>query len=967
MSILTENGSIQDHYRNFIAVSRYSRWLEKENRRETWTETVARYIDFMRNHMTESYPGSIEDDFWSVAQEAVLNHKVMPSMRALMTAGPALQRENLAGYNCSFLAVDDPRAFDEALYILMCGVGLGFSVEKEHISKLPAVDEHFENSGTTIIVADTKAGWARGFRELIAMLYAGRIPVIDVSNIRPAGARLKTFGGRASGPQPLIDLYDFTIGIFKKAAGRKLTTVECHDIMCKIAQVVVVGGVRRSALISMSDLYDYDMAKAKSGAWWENNQQRALANNSATYHKKPSVGEFLTEWSNLYESKSGERGIINMESLRYSPFAPRRDLPKVEGMNPCAEILLRSKQLCVAGDTPIITKTGIYNIADIENREMEIWNGLKWSQVTARKTRTNTELVRVKFGDGSYLDCTPDHRFSVKNRFDSDWREVEARNLMDEKYVVSVEPTTIVNNTGIAINSPYTLGFAVGDGHIYNEQVYIDLYGEKDWQCPVEGIRHKPYHAKGYNVPKIRTRTNLKPEAVKDIRDGGFRSLAEWNRESVQQFFAGLADADGSMANKGIRIYISGENNARDAQLVLTKNGIRSSVNLCQKAGTKTNKGVRSRDLWYLQIVDARELPTFRLDVAHGSPARLKGKYQSVVSIDKIENGDAFCFTEFERHMAVFSNVLTYQCNLSEVIVEAEDNLESLCEKVRIATILGTIQSTLTNFKYVRKIWKDNCEEERLLGVSLTGQMGNKILNGSEGMKRLEDHLYDMRQWAIVNNKKYAERMGINVSTAITTVKPSGTVSQLTASSSGMHPWHNDYYIRSVRADNKDPLTEFMKDVGIPSEPDVTAPDNITVFYFPQMAPEGALTRNDLTALEHLELWKVYKMHWTEHNPSVTISVKEHEWIEVANWVYNNWDIVGCISFLPYSDHTYRQAPYEDCDITTYRQFMADMPKDIDWSLLQTYEHEDTTTGTQTLNCSASNCEVVSIGDLASV
>lgn len=645
MSILTENGSIADPYRNFIAVSRYSRWLEKENRRETWQETVDRYVNFMRDHMDTNYPDVVAPGTWGRIHDAILNHKVMPSMRGLMTAGPALARENLAQFNCSFIAIDDPRAFDEALYILMNGVGLGFSVETQHVAQLPTINEHFEHTNSTIVIADSKAGWARAFRELIALLYQGQIPKLDPSNVRPAGARLKTFGGRASGPQPLIDLFDFTTGIFKAAAGRKLTPLECHDIMCKVGEVVVVGGVRRSALISLSDLSDYEMSKAKSGAWWEFEPQRALANNSAVYYKKPSIGEFLQEWGSLYESKSGERGIVNMEGFKRSPYAPRRDMSKVQGLNPCAEIVLRSKQLC----------------------------------------------------------------------------------------------------------------------------------------------------------------------------------------------------------------------------------------------------------------------------------------------------------------------------NLTEIIVDADDTLDSLEDKVNIATILGTIQSSLTNFKYLRKVWSDNCNEERLLGVSLTGQFGHTVLNGSEGYAKLANWLDTMREKSITTNARYAKSMGINPSTAITTVKPSGTVSQLTESSSGMHPWHNQHYIRSVRADNKDPLTEFMKDVGIPAEPDVMKPDTTTVFRFPQKAPEGAVTREQVRALDHLEIWKVYKQHWTEHNPSVTISVREDEWIEVANWVYENWHDVGGISFLPYSEHTYKQAPYEDCSEAEYWLAKADMPETIDWSLLSVYETEDTTTGTQTLSCTAGNCEVVDI------
>lgn len=642
MSILTEQGDLVDPYRSFIAKSRYSRWIEEEGRRETWTETVDRYISFMRDTPAGQKIGAKR---WNEIRTAILNHDVMPSMRGLMTAGKALERENLAQFNCSFIAIDDVRAFDEALYILMNGVGLGFSVESQYVSQLPAVNEHFENTGSTIVVEDSKAGWARAFRELIAMLYAGQVPVVDVSKVRPAGARLKTFGGRASGPQPLVDLFDFAIGIFKQAAGRKLTPIEAHDLMCKVGDVVVVGGVRRSALISQSDLHDYEMSKAKSGAWWETTGYRRLANNSAVYYKKPSIGEFLTEWGSLYESKSGERGIINMEGLRKYTNAPRRDLSMVQGLNPCAEILLRSKQLC----------------------------------------------------------------------------------------------------------------------------------------------------------------------------------------------------------------------------------------------------------------------------------------------------------------------------NLTEVVVKDTDTIEDLERKVQIATILGTVQSSLTNFKYLRKIWRDNCEEERLLGVSLTGQFGHRVLSGQDGLEELSRTLDLLRDAAIETNARYAKRFGINVSTAITTAKPSGTVSQLTASSSGMHPWHNDFYFRTVRADNKDPMTRFMKDIGIPHEPDVMAPDTTTVFTFPIAAPSDAVTRKGLTAVEHLEIWKVYKKHWTEHNPSVTINVKEEEWIEVANWVYENWEYVGGISFLPYDSGTYRQAPYQDITESDYRQWDAEMPKAIDWSWLSDYEKEDTTTGSQSLACSAGNCEVVDV------
>jgi len=644
--IVDEGGQIIDPYRSFIAVSRYARWDEEKGRRETWAETVDRYVEFMQGHLAKNFDFNIEGTLAEEIRDAILNHKVMPSMRALMTAGPALERENLAGYNCSFIAVDSPRAFDEALYVLMNGTGLGFSVTQENVNKLPVVDDTFHDTDTTIIVADSKLGWSKALKELVAMLYSGQIPNIDTSKVRPKGARLKTFGGRASGPEPLREVFEFFIRTFKNAAGRKLTTMECHDLICKIAEIVVVGGVRRAALISLSDLGDTKLAKAKSGEWWTAQGQRALANNSAIYESKPDVETFLQEWSNLIESKSGERGIFNLDSIRkHIDSAGRRDSSKVQGVNPCGEIALRP-------------------------------NGL---------------------------------------------------------------------------------------------------------------------------------------------------------------------------------------------------------------------------------------------------------------------------------------------CNLTEVVVEESDTVDTIKEKVKIATILGTFQSTLTNFKYLRKSWRENAEEERLLGVSLTGQFGNKFFNGSEGLDKLADALDELREFAINTNAIYARELGINPSAAITTVKPSGTVSQLVKSSSGMHPWHSEYYIRTVRNSNNDPLTQFLKDSGIPNEPCVMRPGDTTVFSYPTKAPEGAIVQENLSALEHLEIWRVYRNHWTEHNPSVTISVGEDEWIEVAAWVYKNWDDVAGISFLPRTDHVYKQAPYQAVSKEEYEELLSKMPKTIHWSLLSHYEVEDNTEGSQTLACSAGACEVVDI------
>lgn len=630
-------------YQNFIHLSRYSRWIDTEERRETWSETINRYLSFMSNHLKDNYSYTIPDEMYSEIETSMFNLEVLGSMRALMTAGPALKRENIAGYNCSYLPVDSPRSFDECLYILMNGTGVGFSVERQYINNLPTIpDIEFESSDDLISVVDSKEGWARALRNLISFLYTNRIPKIDTSKVRPAGARLKTFGGRASGPEPLVDLFHFTINTFKKAKGRKLTSIECHDIMCKIGQVVVVGGVRRSALISLSNLTDERMRMAKSGEWWVDNPQRALANNSVCYTEKPDIGIFMKEWLSLYESKSGERGIFNRISAKEKASSNGRRNSDIDfGTNPCCEIILR------------------------------------------------------------------------------------------------------------------------------------------------------PY-----------------------------------------QF-----------------------------------------------------------------------------------------------------------------------------CNLSEVVCRYNDTIEHLLEKVRIATILGTFQATLTNFSYLRKRWKDTTEEERLLGVSLTG-----IMDCPAVYNATEEQLKCLKEIAVVTNKTLSTQIGINQSTAVTCVKPSGTVSQLVDAASGIHARHNDYFIRTVRGDNKDPLTEFMRDKNVPNEPDVTSPDNVTVFSFPMKSPNNAVCRNDMSALEQLELWLKIANNYCEHKPSVTISVKEHEWLEVGSWCWNNFGSLSGISFLPFSEHTYKQAPYQDIDKNMYVDLSTKMPLSIDWNELQQYEKGDTTTSTQELACIGGVCEIVDIG-----
>ena len=640
MASLMGGNYLPTEYQAFIHMSRYSRWLENENRRENWGETVERLVSFFRKNVE-----GVDEKSWEDIEEAILSLEVMPSMRALMTAGKALERENIAGYNCSYVPIDSPRAFDEVLYILMNGTGVGFSVERQYVDKLPTVpDVEFEKTEDVIAVVDSKEGWAKAFRDLVSYLYTGRVPKINVSKVRAVGTRLKTFGGRASGPQPLVDLFDFTVEKFKSAKGRKLSSMECHDIVCKTGEVVVVGGVRRSALISLSNLSDQRVRAAKSGAWWETNPERALANNSVAYTEKPDAGIFMKEWLSLYESKSGERGIFSRASAQEKAAENgRRDASWDFGTNPCSEIILRPNQFC----------------------------------------------------------------------------------------------------------------------------------------------------------------------------------------------------------------------------------------------------------------------------------------------------------------------------NLTEIVVRSTDSMASLTRKVQIATLLGTIQSTFTNFGYLRKRWQDNTEEERLLGVSLTGIMDSPMLNGKE--KGLEKRLQTLRGVAVEANKYWADKFGINQSTAITCVKPSGTVSQLVDSASGIHARHNPYYIRTVRGDNKDPLTEFLIDSGIPNEPDVMKPEHTTVFSFPMKAPKGSVCRDDMTAIEQLELWKIYAQHWCEHKPSVTISVKEEEWVPVGAWCWENFSYLSGVSFLPFSDHTYQQAPYQDIDKATYEKLTKKMPSSIEWQKLQDFEKEDNTKGSQELACTAGVCELVDI------
>lgn len=648
-------------YQSYIHLSRYARWNDELGRRETWEETVDRYFSFFLNRIEKQNPSQKEEMVKEMNEirNAVKNLEVMPSMRCLMTAGKALEKDNVAGYNCSYVAIDHPHVFDEIMYILMCGTGVGFSVEKRYVEQLPIIAPKHYPSSTVIVVEDSKIGWATAFRELIALLYTGKVPKWDVSLVRPAGSRLKTFGGRASGPEPLVGLFKFTVDLFKKAAGRKLTTIEAFDLVCKIADIVVVGGVRRSALICLCDLEDLKMRDAKSGEWWVGYPHRRLANISAVYNEKPDTLVFLEEWQALYRSRSGERGIFNRQaSEKQSQRTGRRSIvrevagekiPILFGTNPCSEIILRNKQFC----------------------------------------------------------------------------------------------------------------------------------------------------------------------------------------------------------------------------------------------------------------------------------------------------------------------------NLSEVVIRPNDTFQTLTRKVEMATILGTLQSTLTDFRYLSETWTKNTIEERLLGVSMTGIMDHPFMSGNSktlegaGDMKLSEVLQALKEVAIKTNKQWAEYLGIEHSKAITCVKPSGTVSQLTDAASGIHPRFSQYYIRRVRADKKDPVSKLMRDAGVPVEDDIMSPQQTDVFSFPLKSPKTALIRDDVSALDQLRLWLVYQKNWCEHKPSITVYVKENEWIEVAAFVYKYFDEMSGVSFLPYDNGTYRQAPYEEISEEVYLSELSKMPKSIDWSSISRYEKEDQTENMKELACTAGVCELV--------
>jgi hypothetical protein len=945
-------------YQQYIHLSRYARWSDELGRRETWAETVDRYIAFFCGRFPD-----IERDVWQRLRDSIYNLRVMPSMRALMTAGKALEESELAGYNCAYRAIDEPHAFDEVLYVLMNGTGVGFSVERQYVSQLPQIPNELHNTDTVIVVRDSKRGWAYSLRVLIALLYNGKIPKWDTYEVRKAGSRLKTFGGRASGPGPLEDVFKYAVKLFQKAAGRRLSSLECHDFVCKIAECVVVGGVRRSALISLSNLSDDRMRAAKSGQWWVDNPERGLANNSACYTERPEIGVFMREWLSLYESKSGERGIFNRQAAERMIPDRRKEYGYVGfGTNPC----------CVPGDTLILTDSGNVRIDETIGKSINVWNGFEFSTVAPFHTGYQNTLV-VNLSDGTSLRCTPNHKFvldggiktarinGVKQRIGGYQRKVLASELKKGDKLYKFTMPVLEGGIDPKID-PYSQGFYSGDGNANMEHSW--LYAPK--YCIAErligelGFQHKSVARKMWKHGEMLPKEFVPMNATKQYK-------LDW--------LAGLVDSDGCESEGGLQIASTKREFLADVRLMLTTLGVQAKINQMSEARMQVfadgQPAYPCLPTWRVLInqTDAQRLLDIgltlsRVQLDKSTVQRDARRFVTVLSIEPSEPCETYCFTEPKNGTGTFNGIVTGQseivlrskqlCNLTEVVVRPSDTIEDLLDKVEVATILGTLQSTLTNFKYVSKKWRENCEEERLLGVSLTGIMDHDELSDTHASRWYLTH---MKKHAIETNEKWAKILGINPSAAITCVKPSGTVSQLVDSASGIHPRYAPYYIRTVRADIKDPLATMMADAGVPCEPDVGRPDSTLVFSFPMQAPHGGVFRDDRTAIEQLELWNTYQLHWCEHKPSITVYVREHEWMDVGSWVWKHFDMLSGVSFLPHSDHTYQQAPYQEITREEYERLSAPMPL-IDWDKLGEYETDDQTTGQQQLACVAGVCDL---------
>lgn len=964
-----------DLYQSYIHKSKYARYIPELNRREHWDETVSRYIDFIENSLLEKQKYTFSKELKEELKSAIVNLEIMPSMRALMTAGKALERDNTAGYNCSYLPVDDPKAFDECMHILMNGTGVGFSVERQYINKLPEIPDQLYNADTVIVVKDSKEGWSKALRMLIALLYSGEIAKWDLSKLRPAGAPLKTFGGRSSGPAPLDDLFKFVVNVFKNATGRKLTSLECHDVMCKIAETIVVGGVRRSALISLSNLSDDRMRNAKIGSWWESNVQRALSNNSAVYTEKPDISTFMEEWLSLYQSKSGERGIFNRDAARrVAEKNGRRDPDHEWGCNPCfsGETIVAVadgrngvsiKELAeIGGYFPVYSAKESYYSNQFGKTDK--FNKWKTEIKNARAFKTGSrKIITIKLSNGDTFNCTPEHRLALNSG-----GYVEANkslNCVLEKIYTTNEKYRTINSYTDGHSRQYRMLWEYHNGTLL-EGYHIDHINNTIGDF-IENLQllTKDEHNNKSSTEKLGNNNPVFKIKDTDMWKHNMSASVSFNKNPN---FSGVSDEEIIEAGRQL-ISMNYKINIKNLRTIndkipqhFSKNrfggSIKNLIDICENKTKYIPPSVNYK-ITKSQMRNLAE-PLTVVEVIDNNIT------EDVYDLTVDDNHNFYIITSGSDNFNLSEGVLVHNCseiilrpyqfcNLTEVIVRSDDTEQSLLRKVYLATILGTFQSTLTNFPYLRKIWNKNTEEERLLGVSFTGIYDCKLINDYTD-QNLPHRLEAFREMAVVTNKKFAKDIGVPQSAAITCTKPSGTISQLTDSASGIHPRHDPYYFRRVRSDNKDPLNKFLINAGILNEPDVTKPDSTTIFTFPKKAPEGALVRSDISALDHLNLWLVYQRHWCEHKPSVTISVKENEWMAVGAWVYENFDEVSGISFLPYDGGSYRQAPYETITKEQYEELLTKTPTVIDWNTL--VEFEDNVEGVQTLSCTAGNCDI---------
>lgn len=953
--------TLSTDYQNFIHLSRYGKWIETDQRRETWEETIQRYLTFFDEHIVTNYPDAM-DEFQKIKTtlfENIFNLQIMPSMRCMMTAGKALERDNAAAFNCWYLPINSPKCFDEAMYLSMCGGGVGFSVEQQYTKELPIIPEELLESETTIIVADSKTGWSQAYREFISLLYQGIIPKWDISKIRPAGTKLKTMGGRASGPQSLINLFLFTTDVFKKAVGRKLSSLECHDIMCKIAEIVVVGGVRRSALISLSDLTDERMRDAKSGEWWKDNRQRALSNNSACYIEKPEIGLFIKELLALYQSKSGERGIFNRESAKkLVAKIGRRDPDWEFGCNPCQPDY-----------ATLLTPTGIQLLKNIHVGDT-IWTGSNWTTVIDKQNNGKKEVYKYSTTTGNFIGTT-NHNI-IQN----------GKKCIVEK-ATSIDWCTGPTIQATIIDQQNVMdGLLIGDGSVHkasNNLIYLNI-GKNDhdyFTDPINSYITKIRPGLSPIAYEIKTTLNYK-ELPKTFLRFIPNSFFFGDENKKVSFLRGLFSANGSICGNRITLKQTSKILIQQVQEMLSSIGIHSFITKNQSRSNKFSNGTyQMKESYDLNITSGRSIFKDKIGFIQTYKQNkiidggiIKHKTSNIKTIEYLETTDVYSITVAdEKHtywtggclVANCNEILLrpkQACNLSEVVVRPTDSIAKLKHKIELATILGTLQSTLTNFRYLSKEWKRNCEEERLLGVSLTGIMDHPHLSGGKNNQDLPRTLTALKNTTVETNQKWADILGINHATAITCIKPSGNVSQLVNSASGIHPRYAPFYIRRVRQDLKSPITEFMINKDYPYETDHTNTENTVIFSFPTKAPENAIMRNDRTALQQLEHWLLYQKYWCEHKPSITVYVKEHEWLDIGAWVYKNFDYVSGIAFLPYSDHIYTQAPYEEITKEVYETLLTQMPKNINWKELAEFEKEDTTTGSMELACGGDKCEL---------